>query len=86
MKVKVCENQTIMACEFLDDVKDCGLSLLYGFNSSATAQNDVRNDEGKITQRVSIGYDLPFIIHNSCRYTQLEVENGCKLFGKIHLA
>ena len=32
-----CPNQTVMACKFLDDVADSGLSLLYGFNSSATA-------------------------------------------------
>ena len=72
-----------MACQFLDDVKACGTSILYGFNSSATAQQDKVDDKGKIIERVSIGYDLPFIIHNSARYTKEEIEYGAKLFGKI---
>jgi hypothetical protein len=55
---------------------------MYGFNSSATAQADKVDSNGRI-KRVSIGYDLPFIIHNSARYTKESIEYGAKLFGKI---
>lgn len=42
---------------------------MYGFNSSSTNKQDKLNEKGKIVERVSVGYDLPFIIHNSGRYT-----------------
>jgi len=71
-----------MACKFLDDVKAEGISILFGFNSSATVQLDTVDEDGKI-KPVPIGYDLPFILHNSCRYSHVEVEYGTKMFGKI---
>ena len=43
---------------------------MYGFNSSCTIKEDQRNDYGKLVKREQIGYDLPFIIHCSGRYTQ----------------
>jgi hypothetical protein len=72
-----------MACAFLDDVKNSGISIMYGFNSSSTVQNDTYDEFGKIIERKSIGYDLPFIVHNSARYTQTELEYGSKIFGSI---
>jgi hypothetical protein len=40
-----------MSCSFLDDVKAVGMSILYGFNSSATMKADQLNDYGKIVER-----------------------------------